>query len=65
MTTKQILADKIDSLLYWAEELKTMHTELENSEGNPNYDDISWIAYIMKHRAESVREILKEDEFKN
>lgn len=64
MTSKQHLVNQIDSLLYWAETMKEMYTEIEDSEGTPDYDEISWIAYLMKQRAESVREILKGDEFK-
>ena len=63
MTSKQHLVNQIDSLLYWAETMKELYTEIEDSDGTPDYDEISWIAWLMKQRAESVREILKGDEF--
>lgn len=64
MTSKQHLVNQIDSLLYWAETMKELYTEIEDSEGTPDYNEISWIAYLMKQRADSVREILRGDEFK-
>lgn len=64
MTSKQHLINQIDSLLYWAETMKELYTEIEDSEGTPDYNEISWIAYLMKQRADSVREILRGDEFK-
>jgi hypothetical protein len=64
MTSKQHLVNQIDSLLYWAETMKELYTEIEDSEGTPDYNEISWIAWLMKQRADSVREILRGDEFK-
>ena len=64
MTSKQHLVNQIDSLLYWAETMKELYTEIEDSECTPDYNEISWIAYLMKQRADSVREILRGDEFK-
>jgi hypothetical protein len=64
MTSKENLANQIDSLLYWAETMKELYAELKDSEGTPDYDEISWIAWLMKQRAESVRELLRGDEFK-
>ena len=67
MTNKQLLADKIDSILYWAEELKALQDEAEKNGAEPNYadyaDDISWISYVMINRGNEIREILKESEF--
>lgn len=64
MESKQNLANQIDSLLYWAETMKELYAELKDSESTPDYDEISWIAWLMKQRAESVRELLRGDEFK-
>jgi hypothetical protein len=64
MTSKQHLVNQIDSLLYWAETMKELYTEIEDSEGTPDYNEISWTAWLIKQRADSIREILKDDEFK-
>jgi hypothetical protein len=63
MTSKELLSDRINSILYWAEELKTMNAEIQEGNATPNYDDISWIANVMQNRGKEIREILKEDEF--
>lgn len=61
MTSQELLTDRINSLLYWAEELKCL---IDTSEVDKiKYDDISWFSRIISERAKSVVEILKEDEF--
>lgn len=63
MTSKELLSDRINSILYWAEELKALQTEITENGATPNYDDISWVANIMLSRGKEIVEILKEDEF--
>jgi hypothetical protein len=58
------LFNQIDSLLYWAETMKEMFDDIQDSEGLPDYNEISWTAWLIKQRADSIREILKDDEFK-
>jgi len=63
MTSQELLTDRINSILYWAEELKELQTEITENGATPNYGDISFVANIMLSRGKEIVEILKEDEF--
>jgi len=63
MTNKELLSNKIDSILYWAKELKEMKTQIDENGVYPSRDDLFWIAYVMQSRGDEIKIIIKEDEF--